>query len=33
MPRAPMLVPRPAKKLAIAASQKTSEFLGSRMWM
>jgi hypothetical protein len=30
MPRAPMLVPRPAKKLAIAPNQKASEFLGSR---
>jgi hypothetical protein len=30
IPSAPMLVPRPANKLAIAPSQKTSEFLGSR---
>ena len=29
IPSAPMLVPRPAKKLAIAPNQKTPEFLGS----
>jgi hypothetical protein len=29
IPSAPMLVQRPAKKLAIAPNQKTSEFLGS----
>jgi hypothetical protein len=29
IPSAPMLVPRPAKKLAIAPNQKTSELPGS----